>query len=93
MNRFFSIIRFLAIGAAIACVGASFLLDMKYADNPTTQDAARGFIYPRPMRGRGEVYLTASEYASYQWLPYAMGGCLAVAALAFLIESVAAKKR
>jgi hypothetical protein len=92
VRRFFSIIRFAAIVAALACFGASFVLDMKYANNPTTPNAAEGRIYSRPIRGQGNIYLTASEYAPYQLLPYAMGGCLAVAALAFLIESMAAKK-
>lgn len=97
MNRFIAIIsaiklKIMCWGVAI-CFGAGFVLDVHYAHNPRVPIPAQGFIYPHPIKSEGNVYLTASEYAPYIWINYAIVGCLAMGVLAFAVEAIAKKKQ
>ena len=52
-----------------------FLVESRYANNPTVPDPASGRTIPVSIRGRGVVYLTASENRPRAWFIDILGGC------------------
>lgn len=59
---------YVLFGIIFVCMFAMFALDARYANNPQTPNEAIGRVFEHPIRLRGHVYLTASEYAPYLWL-------------------------
>jgi hypothetical protein len=59
---------YILFGIMFVCMFAMFALDGRYANNPQTPNSAVGRVFEHSIRLRGQVYLTAGEYAPYVWL-------------------------
>lgn len=76
------------LAVVVLCLLAAFVMQGKYVSHPLSPDPTSGRTFPLAIKWHHDVYLTAEEYAPFQWMIWIGGSCGALLLLVHIASAV-----